>query len=172
MGAETNRKPAAIRASAKKIMLRKNRLFDLCHWCGGKLVWVQLIDKNDMIENREPHGPATFRYREWTLTMERATVEHILPIRAGGGNDPENLAPSCYPCNNGRDIAYPWKIQSPTSQTPEPPYAMPSAVVKLNRKPRPDPGAGLTKEMEQLYKHGKKKGKFTPAKDIKVLRKK
>jgi hypothetical protein len=34
------------------------------------------------------------------FATEGFSVEHILPVQAGGGNDPDNLALACQGCNN------------------------------------------------------------------------
>lgn len=35
-----------------------------------------------------------------SVKIERMQVDHIVPKRSGGTNDPDNLNPSCYSCNN------------------------------------------------------------------------
>ena len=35
-----------------------------------------------------------------------ATIEHILPIKEGGANEPENMIAMCLACNRSRGYAY------------------------------------------------------------------
>src|SRR5687768_14408598 len=38
----------------------------------------------------------------WQLPIESRTVDHILPRKAGGTNDPTNLIAACHSCNSRR----------------------------------------------------------------------
>lgn len=49
-------------------------------------------------------------YCNATLTRENSTVDHIVPLRAGGGDDPTNYALACGPCNNRKDAAKPEQV--------------------------------------------------------------
>lgn len=66
------KQPGASRLSMKK---KRRRLFErsnLCHWCGLALSW------------------------------EQSTVDHLVPLGAGGSNRGDNLVLSCQPCNTKR----------------------------------------------------------------------
>ena len=41
-------------------------------------------------------------YCGWWMPLGRATIEHLVNRRDGGGNHPSNLVLACYSCNNAR----------------------------------------------------------------------
>jgi 5-methylcytosine-specific restriction endonuclease McrA len=58
------------------------------------------------------------------------TVEHVIPKSKGGTNEWENLAASCYACNNNRGTKDAEKFR------PSPPAEKSNAVVRLEAKVR------------------------------------
>lgn len=56
----------------KKIMLYFHLGFDKCYWCGSPMKYT------------------------------KATIEHVIPRSLGGGNAIDNLALSCWRCNQKR----------------------------------------------------------------------
>ena len=60
-----------------------------------KITWKQtILDKT---------GGFCF-YCGTELTLESVTVDHIIPILYGGGNDLDNLVPACVSCNNLKGV--------------------------------------------------------------------
>ena len=56
-----------------------------------------------------PTCETPMRFRRTTSGIEspdNVTIEHILPIKEGGANEPENLIAMCLACNRARGYAY------------------------------------------------------------------
>lgn len=72
----------------------------LCYWCLVPLVHIRAIPQEDRI--KFDGITVTYRWRGATFTGFAATIDHIIPLTRGGGNEPANMVPSCSPCNNKR----------------------------------------------------------------------
>lgn len=56
------------------------------------------------------------------LGLTDATVDHVLPVAAGGPNMPENMHSSCSPCNSAKSCFWlgdlQWTVQDPVGFPP------------------------------------------------------
>lgn len=76
-----------------------------CFWCGKSVMRPSLIPPGNRLSS---DGGETIVYltdggerRE----MAVATIDHLLRVRDGGDNNPENLVVSCCPCNQARELS-------------------------------------------------------------------
>lgn len=87
-----------LRLNARKKMKKivGNEIFSQCHYCNDKIVWVNKL------------GGAFFFSADHRVCcaygkFKQATVDHVIPIKAGGTNK-DNLVPSCMHCNYGKEL--------------------------------------------------------------------
>jgi len=94
---------------------RRKRLFEsakgLCYYC-GKSTWL-------------PDDVETKKHALWRLGLmelppkerkiqflrRRATIEHLIKVADGGGNEPENLVLACFRCNGTRHDVEPERFK-------------------------------------------------------------
>lgn len=50
--------------------------------------------------------------RCWICGAQANTIDHVIPLAAGGSNWPANLRPACAPCNKQRGARYRWSKAS------------------------------------------------------------
>lgn len=72
-----------------------------CYWCSKDIVVSQAIIRAYPYRIKKEYIFWTDYQGEEHVALF-ATVDHIVPIRDGGTNDPENLVASCGPCNRDR----------------------------------------------------------------------
>lgn len=91
--------PRSLRRRARRVMpdllsAQRHR----CYFCGRRIVHVSKIPK----DKRLAIDATTVTYlRRGQVRRELfATIEHLVPIRAGGRNDRRNLVATCFCCNN------------------------------------------------------------------------
>lgn len=92
----------------RALMESRNRVIDECHWCKHPIVWVRLLNPEDLItkealtQSPPPHQ-IRFRYDGKVYCLYPATVDHVVPRALGGSNDLSNLVPACRNCNTRRN---------------------------------------------------------------------
>lgn len=104
---------------------RKPRVASNCKRCGASLehkkahalYCSKTCVSMDHAFNRRRGTRTTAKARRWEiitrddsacylcgvgLTYEQVELDHLIPVAQGGGNEPENLAVACGPCNKSR----------------------------------------------------------------------
>lgn len=79
-----------------------------CHWCGTPLVCLEELRSRGIAYTQVDAWHVTWEEDGQRHTRRFATVDHVVPIRAGGSNYFRNLVASCAACNNLRT-----KMESP-----------------------------------------------------------
>lgn len=75
-----------------------NRLYgNVCHWCGQTMT--------------NPRGRSD--------DPRKMTIEHLVPLGAGGTNDLDNLRLSCRACNNERNRQAQIAAKTPLATAPD-----------------------------------------------------
>jgi len=72
----------------------------LCHWCHSATVMLRYIRKESIV--RINNGGVVWRIGEETFFARIATVDHLVKVSDGGGNEPENVVMACATCNKDR----------------------------------------------------------------------
>lgn len=97
----SNRKTSRRTVSSIKFAEVAARQGSFCFWCGGKVIKeADIPAENRLIKNKQ-----TVVYLAGDQLREEAigTIDHLLRLRDGGSNNPENLVISCLSCNSERD---------------------------------------------------------------------
>jgi hypothetical protein len=82
----------------------------LCYWCQYPIVFPSEIKKKNIIEKTHTH--VTYLYNTVPNQTAIASIEHVLPKWAGGG-DGDNLVATCRECNRDRgEIHHPRNIEN------------------------------------------------------------
>ena len=73
-----------------------------CRYCGRPLILSDVLALLTVIDPlRFPWHPNwKFGYIHPAFPPTIPTVDHVVPVVLGGGNDPDNLVTACWPCNH------------------------------------------------------------------------
>lgn len=120
---------------------------------------IRLVHYVDVRKRRRESGKQRFRifvrdrfrcqYCSKRFSPQDLTLDHIIPRSKNGSDDPENLAASCYPCNQRKGNRSPDEARMPLLATPSAlKYGLDQAMLRHYAETRPDwlPYLCLSKE--------------------------
>jgi len=112
--------------------LRLPRVVQLVHYDKVPSFRIRLSRKN--IYMRDKH---TCQYCGKRFDEKELTLDHIMPISRGGGNSWENLATSCFRCNNTKGNRTPAQAGMKLRSTPKQPQWLPFSKFTNHRNGHP-----------------------------------
>lgn len=90
--------PRALRRRAREHMPDMlDRQQNRCYFCGRFIIAVKSIPAKNRLE--QDATTITYLHRGQRRRDLFATVEHLIPLKEGGCNSPDNLVATCFDCN-------------------------------------------------------------------------
>lgn len=86
-----------------------------CRFCGSRVILKQAREKfSEALPEAARWGSARDE-RHFGLATLLASIDHLLPYKRGGTNDPGNLVTACSPCQFGRNC---WTLEEVEIEDP------------------------------------------------------
>lgn len=112
-------KRTSVPAAAQMAVYRRDNF--TCRYCGRQTLFTPVVRLlSAMCPSVLPYHPHWKRSEchdiYWVYTV---SLEHVIPVAAGGSNEPDNIATACYSCNDRKNSwsaeQLGWKLRAPVA---------------------------------------------------------